>query len=103
MHREYLDEVLRRLATEAGYAPAGWEPAEIGHFRLLDQCFYAAVTEADLQSLRLYLRLQPSAQAGPRAWLVSLSSRRSLTITLKTGNTPTTAVFELLNAETEVP
>lgn len=101
LHREYLDEVLRRLATEAEYEPPGWDSTGVALFRLVDQCAYAAVTEADLRSLRSYLRMQPYPQAGPRAWLVVLGSHRSLVITIKAEDIPMTALFELLNAGTE--
>jgi hypothetical protein len=54
---EYLDEALRRLATDADYRPEGWNDVEIADFRLLVQCARAARVAADLQNLRV-LRLR---------------------------------------------
>ena len=57
MEREYLDEQLRRLATEPQFRLAGWSGQEIREFRRLVQCARAANVEDDLRNMRV-LRIE---------------------------------------------
>ena len=102
MQREFLDEVLRRLATEPDSVAPGWEPAEIRHLRLLVQCAHAAVLATDMLNMR-QLRLLPSLGDGANAWTVRLSARHTLTLRFKTDNTPMAVVFEISSPETGAP
>ena len=102
MQREFLDEVLRRLATEPDFVAPGWEPAEIRHFRLLVQCTHAAVLATDMQNMR-QLRLLPPLAGGANAWTVRLSANHTLTLRFKTDNTPMTVVFEISSPDTGAP
>ena len=81
MDREYLDEVLRRLAIDVGYRPEGWDDVEIADFRLLVQCARAARAEADLRNLRV-LRLRSEAGC-PKLARVRLSSSREVVLRFK--------------------
>lgn len=98
MRLRYLDDVLERIATDAGYEPAGWEASEVIHFRLIAQCADAAVAERDLRTLRL-LRLRSGAVDTVTS--VSLSATRVLTIKFEP-TAPMTAVFDVLTVETEM-
>jgi hypothetical protein len=94
----YLDDVLQRIATDADYEPAGWDAAEVAHFRLIAQCAEAAIAESDLLTLRL-LRLRPGADDTVTS--VPLSAARMLTIKFESTTTPMAAVFDVSRVETE--
>lgn len=107
MHLDFLDQVLLRLATEQGFRPAGWDEAEISHFRLVAHCARAAQVEGDLHATRI-LRLQASPDTEARTSSIQLSSRRRLILTFKNDGTPATAVLSVLpveglSTETEEP
>jgi hypothetical protein len=93
----YLDDVLQRIATDADFEPAGWDAAEVAHFRLIAQCAEAALEERDLLALRL-LRLRSGADDTLAS--VLLSAARMLTIKFEPTTTPMTAVFDVSRAGT---
>jgi hypothetical protein len=94
----YRDDVLQRIASDADHEPAGWDAAEVAHFRLVAQCADAAIVESDLLTLRL-LRLR--ASTGNNVAAVILSATRVLTIRFETMTTPMTAVFDVSTVEME--
>lgn len=98
--REYLDEELRRLATEPGLQPTGWSEREIFEFHRLVQCARAASVDTDLRNMRV-LRIEPDARGGPSAALATLSSGRSIDLTFKNSGGHCTVVFELLTSKME--
>ena len=98
MHLDFLDQALRRLATEPGFRPAGWDEAEISHFRLVAQCAQAAKAEGDLRAMRI-LRFQACPDTQPITSSIQLSPRRRLVLTFKNDDTPATAVFSVLSVE----
>lgn len=98
MQLRYLDDVLQRIASDADYAPDGWDAREVAHFLLVAQCADAAIAESDLFTLRL-LRLR--AGAHNNAASVMLSAMRELTINFEPTTTPMTAVFDMSTVETE--
>jgi hypothetical protein len=95
----YLDDVLQRLATDAAYAPIGWDAAEVAHFRLIAQCVDAAIDKRDVLTLRL-LRLRPGED--DTVMSASLSATRLLTIKFEPSATSMTAVFGMSRVETEI-
>ena len=97
---DFLDEALRRLTTEPGYHPDGWDPAEVRHLRLVAQCAQAAVVASDLQAMRI-LRLQPHADDPPGTSSVQLSARRRMIIAFKNDGAAATAVFSVFSKEME--
>ena len=82
MEREYLDEELRRLATEPGFRPAGWDDVDVQGFHRLVQCARAAIAEGDLRSMRL-LRIEPDGSGDPTRARSTLSSGREIDLTFK--------------------
>ena len=98
MHLDFLDQVLRRLATEPSFRPAGWDEVEISHFRLVAQCAQAAQVESDLHATRI-LRLQACPDTAAKTSSVQLSHRRRLVLTFKNDGAPATAVFSVLPIE----
>ncbi len=96
----YLDDVLQRIASDADHKPAGWDAAEVAHFRLVAQCASAATAEGDLLTLRL-LRIRTDAHNGVAS--VVLSAKRVLIIGFEPTTTPMTAVFDVSRVETEQP
>lgn len=94
----YLDDDLQRIATDADYAPAGWDVPELDHFLLVAQCANAAISERDLLMLRV-LRLRRSTAGNAAS--VMLSASRMLIIKFEASTTSLTAVFDLSTVETE--
>jgi hypothetical protein len=94
----YLDDVLQRIASDADYKPAGWDAAEVAHFRLVAQCADSATVTSDLLTLRL-LRLR--AVTNDNVASVMLSATRVLTLRFETTTTPMTAMFEVSMVEME--
>lgn len=97
---DFLDEALRRLTTEPGYRPDGWDAAEVRHVRLVAQCAQAAEDAGDLRAMRI-LRLQPHADDPPGTSSVQLNPCRRMTIAFKNAGAPATAVFSVLSKEME--
>lgn len=102
MEREYLDEELRRLATEPGCSPKGWSVQEISDFRVLIQCARAARIETDLRRTRM-LRIESDEASDPDRAQASLSSGRLIDLTFKSSDSHGTVVFGLLTPELEAP
>lgn len=102
MHREYLDKVLKLLAEESGFRPAGWSAQEISEFRILVQCARAARLDTDLRNTRM-LRIEPDDAGDPSKGRAALSSGRVVNLTFKNHSSQCTVVFELLIAEVENP
>jgi hypothetical protein len=98
LHLDYLDQVLLRLAAEPAFRPAGWDEAEISHFRLIAQCAQAAEVEGDLHAMRI-LRLQKCADTEARTSWIQLSPRRRLVFVFKNDCTPVAAVLSVLPVE----
>ena len=100
VEREYLDETLRRLATEPDFRPTGWSAQEISEFHRLVQCARAAYVDTDLRNMRV-LRIRPDDNGVPgKAW-ATLSSGREIDVTFKNSDSYGAVVFELLTPEME--
>lgn len=102
MEREYLDEELRRLATEPEFRPAGWSDLELREFHRLVQCARAAHVEDDLRNMRL-LRIEPDGSGDPARAQATLSSGRAIDLTFKTPDSHGVLVLGLLIPETDNP
>lgn len=100
VEREYLDEELRRLATEPEFHPSGWSDAEVRAFHRLVQCARAAHVERDLRNMRL-LRIEPDESGDPARAQATLSSGRAIDLTFKNSDSHGTVVLGLLTAEME--
>jgi hypothetical protein len=98
--REYADEELQRLSTDAEFRPAGWSDREISDFRILDQCARAARLDTDLLNSRM-LRIEPGKHEDPNRARASLSSGRGIGLVFKNTEDDGVVLFELLDAETE--
>lgn len=95
MEREYLDEELRRLATEPGFEPAGWVAQEILEFHRLVQCARAAYVATDLRNMRV-LRIEPDDPDDPGKARATLSSGRVIDLTFKNAESQGAVVFGFL-------
>jgi hypothetical protein len=82
VEREYLDEELRRLATEPGFRPSGWSASEVSDFHRLVQCARAAYVEPDLRNMRV-LRIEPDESGDPTRAQALLSSGRVVDLTFQ--------------------
>jgi hypothetical protein len=100
MDREYMDEVLLRLATIANSRAAGWGDQEISDFRVLVQCARAAQVDTDLRNWHM-LRIEPDETGDPNKARAILSSGRLIGLTFKNTESHGAVVFELLTAERE--
>jgi hypothetical protein len=96
--REFLDEVLIRLATDPGFMPKGWTQSEVREYRRLVQGARAAKVDTDLRNMRL-LRLEPHPDDPCKA-RAPLSSGRTIGLTFKSSDGHVTVVLELLPRET---
>ncbi len=91
---------MRRLATDPGVRPAGWDDHEIRDFYCLIQCVRAAYVETDLRNMRL-LRIEPHDSGDPtRAW-ATLGSDRVIDLTFKYSGNHVTVVFGVVAVEME--
>src|SRR4051794_5069935 len=93
VEREYLDETLRRLATEPGFQPTGWSDQEIAEFHRLVQCARAAYVDTDLRNMRV-LRIRPDDQGMPGKAYATLTSGRLVDLTFKNSDRHGAVVFE---------
>ncbi|MFC4949338.1 hypothetical protein [Pseudonocardia sp. GCM10023141] len=93
MDREYLDEALRRLATDADYRPEGWDDVEIADYRLLVQCARAAQGDADLRNMRV-LRLRPD-DGSPEVARARLGAGRVIVLRFKSSDGHVAVTLEL--------
>lgn len=100
MEREYLDEELRRLATQPDLRPAGWSNQEVREFRRLVQCARAAYIEDDLWNMRL-LQIEADGSGDPTRARTTLSSGRVINLTFKNCDSHDAVVFEVLTSERE--
>lgn len=100
VEREYLDEELRRLATEPEFRPAGWSDQDVREFRRLVQCLCAAHVEDDLRNMRL-LRIEPDISRDPTRARATLSSGREIDLTFKNTDSHGAVVLGLLAPEME--
>lgn len=100
--REYADEELYRLSTDAGFRPDGWSDREISDFRVLDQCARAARLDADLRNTRM-LRIEPSRGGDPNRVWAALSSGRGIELIFKNTEGQGVVFLKLLDPETESP
>jgi hypothetical protein len=101
LDREYLDEALRRLVTDAGFQPESWTHTEVKEYRRLVQCARAAKVDTDLRNLRM-LRIEMQAD-DPTRGRATLSSGRVIGLTFKSSGGHLTVVFELFPRETDNP
>lgn len=101
MDREYLDETLNRLATDAGYQPRGWNHTEVKEYRRLVQCARAAKVNTDLRKMRM-LRIEMQAD-DPTQGRATLTSGRVIGLTFKSNGGHPTVVFELEPRRTDEP
>lgn len=102
MDREFLDEELRRLASDSGFRPPGWSSEDIDGFRRLIQCVHAATVEDDLRNTR-FLRIQASDHGDPARAQAGLSSGRLISLTFKGTDDRGTVVIGDLSAHMEPP
>ena len=100
VEREYLDEELRRLATEHGFRPAGWSASDISDFHRLVQCARAAYVESDLRNM-LVLRIERDGAGDPSRAQATLSSGRVIDLTFKNPEDHGAVLFGLVTPETE--
>lgn len=100
MEREYLDEELRRLATEPELQPSGWSVQDLREFHRLVQCVRAAHLEDDLRNMRL-LQIEPHGDGDPTRAQTTLSSGRVIDLTFKNTDSHGVVVFGLLTPEME--
>lgn len=100
VEREYLDETLRRLATEPDFRPTSWGAQEIAELHRLVQCARAAYIDTDLRNMRV-LRISPDANGMPNRARATLSSGREIGVTFKNSDSYGAVVFELLTPEME--
>lgn len=100
MEREYLDEDLRRLASDPTFRPAGWSEQEVREFRRLVQCARAAYVERDLRNMRA-LRIEEDVSGDSTKARATLSSGRAIDLTFKNTDSHGAVVFGHLTAEME--
>ncbi|MGW4826251.1 hypothetical protein ACWEOG_01625 [Amycolatopsis japonica] len=100
MEREYLDEDLRRLATETGFRPTGWSTQEILDFRNLVQCTRAALVDTDLRNMRS-LRILSDESGDPCRAQATLKSGRAIDLTFKNSAGRGAVAFGLLTPGTD--
>lgn len=100
VEREYLDEELRRLATESGFSPNGWSAQEISDFRVLVQCARAAQVERDLRRTRM-LRIESDEAGDSDRAQATLGSGRVIDLTFKNSDSHGAVVFGLLTPEVD--
>lgn len=100
VEQDYLDEGLRRLATDPGFRPAGWTDREIRDFHRLIQCVRAANVETDLRNMRL-LRIEPHYSGDPTQAWATLSSGRVIDLTFRYSGNHAAVVFGVVAVEME--
>lgn len=98
--RKYLDEDLRRLATDPGFQPAGWNLQEVADFHRLLQCARAAHIDTDLRNMRV-LRIEPDQFGDPSRARATLRSGRVIDLTFKNAGNRGAVVFGFLTPEME--
>jgi plasmid maintenance system killer protein len=92
VERDYLDEDLRRLATDPGFRPAGWSDREVREFHRLVQCARAAHVEEDLRNMRV-LRIESDDAGDPGRVCATLSSGRVIYLMFKNSGSHSAVVF----------
>jgi hypothetical protein len=92
VEREYVDEDLRRLATDPEFQPASWSDREVREFHRLVQCVRAAYVESDLRNMRL-LRIESDDSGDPSRAGATLSSGRVIDLTFKHSGSHSAVVF----------
>ena len=102
VEREYLDEDLRRLATEPGFRPAGWDDLDVRGFHRLVQCACAAHVEDDLRNMRL-LRIEADGSGDPTRARATLSSGRTIDLTFKNTDSHGVVVLGVLSPQMGTP
>jgi hypothetical protein len=100
VEREYMDEELRRLATDPGFQPTDWSSQEVREFHRLAQCARAAHVEDDLRNLRL-LRIEPDRAGDPSRAHATLSSGRTIDLTFKNTDSHGVLILGIPTTETE--
>ncbi len=100
MEREYMDEELRRLATDPGFQPMGWSSQEVREFHRLVQCARAAHVEDDLRNLRL-LHIEPDGAGDPSRAQATLRSGRTIDLTFKNTDSQGVLILGISTTETE--
>jgi proteic killer suppression protein len=91
---EYRDDVLRRLADDAHYAPEAWRREEIESYRKRLQLILAAKDERDLYAVRVMHPDQRGSDRRSRS-TSRLSSGLRLLLTFKSDGDDNTAILEL--------
>jgi hypothetical protein len=92
VEREYVDEELRRLATDPEFRPTGWNDREIREFHRLVQCVRAAYVETDVRNMRV-LRIESDRSGDPSRAGAALSSGRVIDLTFKNSGSHGAVVF----------
>lgn len=90
--REFVDEELRRLATDPEFRPAGWSDREIREFHRFVQCARAAYVETDLRYMRV-LRIESDRSGDANRATATLSSGRAIDLTFKNSGSHGAVVF----------
>jgi plasmid maintenance system killer protein len=92
VEREYVDEDLRRLATDPEFRPTGWSDREVREFHRLVQCVRAAHVENDLRNMRV-LRIESDDSGDPSRAGAMLSSGRVIDLIFKNSGDHGAVVF----------
>lgn len=95
VEREYVDEDLRRLATDPEFRPTGWSDREVRELHRLVQCVRAAQVENDLRNMRV-LRIESDHSGDPSRAGAILSSGRVIDLTFKNSGNHGAVVFGVL-------
>ena len=96
MRVEYHDEVLRRLAEEASFAPMGWNRDVIALYRKKIQIIRAAKDERDLYALRglRFERLKADREGQSS---IRLNDQFRLTLTFATDEDRVVVILEIVD------
>lgn len=96
MRIEYHDEVLRRLAEDAGFAPKGWNRDVITSYRKKIQIIRAAKDERDLYALR-GLRLERLKADREGQSSIRLNDQFRLILTFATDEDRVVVILEIVD------
>ena len=96
MRIKYLDEVLRRLAEEPGFAPKTWDSDVIRSYRKKIQLIRAAKDERDLYALR-GLRLERLKGKRDGQSSIRLNDQLRLIVTFATDVDRVVVILEIVD------
>lgn len=96
MDVEFDDPVLAQLATDAGFAPKGWNGDVIRSYRKKIQIIRAAKDERDLRAMR-GLRLEKLKGGREGQSSIRLNEQFRLVLTFKTEGDRTAVILEIVD------